>query len=76
LRKRDKTDQRRLIAEIDRLALDPRPAGCKKLVGHEDLWRIRVSAFRIVYRINDDAAGILVLTIAHRREVYEAVKRL
>jgi mRNA interferase RelE/StbE len=94
LRKRDKGEQRRLLAAIDDLANDPRPASCKKLSGHENLWRIRVGAFRIVYRINDrnllrgpissespggDIAApsvILVLTIGHRRDIYEQVQRL
>ena len=53
LRKRDKSEQRRLLAAIDDLANDPRAAGCKKLSGHQSLWRIRVGPFRVVYRIND-----------------------
>jgi mRNA interferase RelE/StbE len=35
-----------LFARIDRkilaLAGDPRPAGCKKLSGYKDQWRIRI----------------------------------
>lgn len=42
------------LAVIDDLANDPRAAGCKKLSGHQSLWRIRVGPFRVVYRINDE----------------------
>ena len=33
--------------------------------------RYRVGDWRVIYRIDDDRARVLVLTIAHRREVYE-----
>ena len=34
------------------------------------LWRYRVGDWRIVVRIEDDILRVLVLRIAHRREVY------
>ena len=34
------------------------------------LWRYRVGGWRIVARIEDDVLRVLVLRIAHRREVY------
>lgn len=33
---------RRLITKIEKLADNPRPTGCTKLVGEFDVWRIRV----------------------------------
>ena len=64
-----------LFARIDRrilaLADNPRPAGCKKLKGYKDQWRIRVGDWRVVYIIDDAAKLISVMRIAHRREVYE-----
>ena len=65
----------KLFARIDRkiLALvdSPRPAGCKKLKGHKDHWRIRVADYRVIYIIDDAAKAVTVTHIAHRREVYE-----
>jgi mRNA interferase RelE/StbE len=61
----------RVILRIEGLAADPRPAGCKKLHGHADLWRIRVGDYRIVYIIDDDRKTVSVTRISHRREVYE-----
>ena len=34
------------------------------------LWRYRVGDWRIVVRIEDEVMRVLVLRIAHRREVY------
>ena len=61
----------RVIAKIEALADNQRPAGCKKLKGFKDQWRIRVGDWRFVYIINDTARLVSVTRIAHRREVYE-----
>ena len=60
----------RLAPEIDSLATEPRPAGVKHLAGPDDLWRIRVGAYRIVYRIEDARLVVLVVKLGHRRDVY------
>ncbi len=56
---------------IDTLAIAPRPVGAKKLKGEENVYRIRVRDYRIVYEIHDDELIVLVIKIAHRREVYQ-----
>lgn len=66
----------RLVLRIDGLADDPRPDGCKKLAGHDNRYRIRVGDLRIVYQVDDDQAGVLVLVIGHRRDVYRDLQRL
>lgn len=53
------------------LGHDPRPAGCKKLKGYKDHWRVRIGDWRAVYIINDAAKLVSVTRIAHRREVYD-----
>ena len=55
---------------IDQLAENPRPQGCKKLKGDDNLWRVRAGDYRIVFSIHDDLLLVLVIRIAHRREVY------
>ena len=63
-------DQRRIAARIDTLATDPRPVGVKKLGGAENLYRIRVGDYRIVYQVQARRLVVLVVRIAHRRDVY------
>lgn len=60
----------RLIAAIDALAAEPHPPGSLKLAGGAGEWRIRVGDYRIIYEIHDDRLLILVVRVAHRREVY------
>ena len=61
---------RRLREAIDGLAQNARPTGCVKLAGAPDLYRIRVGDYRIVYQANDPKRQLLILSIAHRRDVY------
>ena len=64
-----------LFGRIDRkivvLANNPRPAGCKKLKGYKDQWRVRVGDWRVLYIIDDAAKVVTITHIAHRREAYE-----
>jgi mRNA interferase RelE/StbE len=60
----------RIASKIDALAENPRPQGAKKLSGEDDLYRVRVGDYRVVYEIRDRVLIILVLNIGHRREVY------
>ena len=61
----------RVMRKLEALTENPRPAGCKKLKGYKDLWRLRVGDWRVVYIIDDPAKLISVTRIAHRREVYD-----
>jgi mRNA interferase RelE/StbE len=61
--------QERVIARLEALRQDPRPAGSKKLVRSE-YWRIRIGDYRVVYTIEDKELLVLVVRVAHRREVY------
>jgi mRNA interferase RelE/StbE len=61
----------RVVRRIESLATDPRPAGCKKLKGYKDHWRVRIGDWRVVYIIDDTAKLASVTRIAHRREVYD-----
>ena len=61
--------QKRIVRAVEILAGDPRPHGVAKMAGDDNLWRVRVGDFRIVYEIHDDMLLVMVLRIGHRREV-------
>jgi mRNA interferase RelE/StbE len=60
----------RLLLEISSLAEDPRPAGAVKLTGSDNLYRVRVGDYRVIYAIEDDFLVVLVVEVGHRREIY------
>ena len=62
--------QRRIVLAVEDLADDPRPPGVVELAGGENLWRIRVGRYRVVYEIHDDRLLVLVLRLAHRKDIY------
>ena len=61
----------RVVRKLEALGHAPRPAGCKKLKGYKDQWRVRVGDWRVVYIIDDAAKVVSVTRIAHRSQVYE-----
>jgi mRNA interferase RelE/StbE len=61
---------KRTRSAIRSLAENPRPIGYKKMSGYENLYRIRVGEWRIIYVIEDDTLIVLVLEVAPRSGVY------
>lgn len=66
----DHQDRRRIQGAIALLAADPRPPGAKALRGRDGL-RIRVGAYRIIYTVEDSRLLVVVVTLGHRRDVYD-----
>jgi mRNA interferase RelE/StbE len=66
----DRNLRRRITNSLRALGGNPRPASCIKLSGPEALYRIRIGDYRVVYQIQDAMLMVLVVRIAHRREVY------
>ena len=67
-------DQRRVRDRIDRLADNPRPHGSTKLEGADDLHRIRVGQYRVIYSIHDKELVVVVVRVGNRRDVYRNVR--
>ena len=53
--------------------LSTRPHDFKALSGkhYKGLYRLRVSDFRIIYRINEKLRCVTILAIGHRRAIYK-----
>jgi len=67
----DKTSRLRVAGAVELLRVDPRPPAAKQLHGGADVrWRLRIGDHRVVYTIQDQRLLVLVLRVAHRREVY------
>jgi mRNA interferase RelE/StbE len=62
--------QKRIVKRLRTLKENPRPHEVKKLAGEDDLYRIRESAYRIIYTIRDKELIVLIVKIGDRKEVY------
>lgn len=70
LRRIDHQERGRIQGAIALLGEDPRPPGAKALRGRPG-FRVRVGDYRILYTIEDDVLLVVVVTLGHRRDVYE-----
>jgi mRNA interferase RelE/StbE len=59
-----------IAAALVALSGNPRPSECMKLAGAEDLWRIRLRQYRVIYQILDDQLIVTVVKIGDRKDVY------
>jgi len=68
-------DYRRVLASMRALADQPRPAGCEKL--YDDVYRIRVGDWRIIYMVDEKNRRIEVGGIRRRSErTYRGIEDL
>ncbi len=65
-----KEDRQRIVMRIQSLARDPRPFGSEKLSGREDLYRLRVGRYRVVYSVGDAELVVVIVRVGHRKDVY------
>ncbi len=70
LKKVDHQHRDRIRGTIALLGRDPRPPGAKALRGRDGL-RVRVGDYRIIYTVRDDILIVAVVTLGHRRDVYD-----
>lgn len=73
LRHLPKPIRERLRKEIDVLASNQHPVNSKKLTGFDELYRLRVGDWRIIYTIEDDQLIVLVIRIAPRGDAYKGL---
>ncbi len=69
IRKLERGIQRKVIRLLEALADNPRPAGVTKLAGDDNLWRVRIGDYRVLYQIHDQRLVVLVLKVGHRRDI-------
>lgn len=70
LGKLERLVQERIVVALDLLKSDPRPPKAVKLRGEDDVWRIRVGDYRILYEVIDNELVVWIVRIATRKDVY------
>jgi mRNA interferase RelE/StbE len=72
LKRLQKIYVKKIQVAIDGLANNPRPAGYKKLKGEQDeLYRIRIGDYRVIYSIENQIKIVDVRRIGHRKDIYK-----
>ena len=70
IRKLAREEQIRVFKAIKALGSEPRPRGSRKLRGYNDVFRIRVGIYRVLYGIEQARLLIIILKVGHRRNAY------
>ncbi|HZG52851.1 MAG TPA: type II toxin-antitoxin system RelE/ParE family toxin [Pyrinomonadaceae bacterium] len=60
----------RVVLSLRSLAGEPRPSGCRKLVGSQNRWRVRVGDYRVIYTVDDAGRVIEIVAVRHRSKAY------
>ena len=63
-------EKNKLWTKIQQLKSDPRPIGCRKLVGRDSDYRIRYGNYRVIYQINEIEKKIIIIQVGHRKDIY------
>ena len=74
LKKLDKSTASLIIGWIEKNLVDcenPRLYGKGLVANHRGEWRYRIGNYRLIADIQDEKIVILILSIGHRREIYE-----
>jgi mRNA interferase RelE/StbE len=74
IRKLRRADQVRVLRAIQSLAAEPTPPGSRKVRGYDDVFRIRVGTYRVLYRVAGRRLLIIILKVGHRREIYRSLR--
>ena len=70
IRKLPRADQLRVVRAVQALSTDPRPPGCRKLSGYEDVFRVRIGRYRVLYSIEGRRLVIIILKVGDRKDIY------
>jgi len=65
----------KIIEIIDELKISPLPHGAIKLKGADNLYRIRIGDYRIIYEIQYEQNLIIIQYVRHRRDAYKNLYR-
>ena len=72
-----KKNYTQVVSKIKSLtSSDSQSLNIKKLQGYKNLYRLRVSDYRVIFAVIPDKRIILITVIGHRKEVYDIAKRL
>ena len=62
-----KQEKIRLVTAIEQL---PNGSDIKKMKGHDDLMRLRVGEYRVIYTVDNGELVVLVIDVGNRGEIY------
>ena len=72
-RRLPKNVENTILERIDGLKSNPFPHQVRKLVGAENLYRLRMGDYRIIYEVDTPKEIVNVIYVRHRKDAYESL---
>lgn len=69
--KQEKAIQKRIAEGLKGLLEIPPEGDIKSMKGYEELYRLRIGTFRILFNVNHDEKIIYIQTIGNRGDIYK-----
>ncbi|RLB65921.1 MAG: hypothetical protein DRI90_00750 [Deltaproteobacteria bacterium] len=67
-----KTERKKVEARIKSLSQSPTSgSNLKKLKGYKALWRMRLGAYRLIYRVDSSPDAVTLLMVGPRKSIYD-----
>ena len=63
-------DLERIENSIQMLSQNPLPPGSKKLVGEQNMYRVRQGVYRVMYTVDHKLKEVHILGVRHRKDSY------
>lgn len=60
----------RIVEHVSALAENPFPNGVRKLIGTDEIYRIRIGEYRVIYQVFAQKLVIIIIRVRHRKDVY------
>ena len=70
LRKLPRDEQKRVAKAILALSAEPLPRGSRRLAGYDDVFRIRVWRYRVLYSVSSRGVVVIIVKAGERKDVY------
>lgn len=71
LRKLPRPTIKKVVVAVEKLAIEPRPRGVRKLVGSDFTYRLRIGDYRVVYDVLDKKLVVEIIRVRHRKDAYK-----
>ena len=74
IKRLSKQNQRRVVAVMQGLAVNPRTHGYTPVEGFDGLFKVRVGDYRVIYKIEDEELLVVIVRVRHRSDVYRQLR--
>ena len=71
LKKLNRRDVPKIVLAVENLSREPHPDNCRKYLGTNHTYRIRVGNYRVIYSVFRDILTIDVIKVGHRKDIYK-----